>query len=524
MGGAGSKGSKASSSRAPGKQRSGSPTLLASSAQPDERPSASEESLTKGRRAILRLHSVVNLRKSAKVANMLEKLTDVSATGSPGAKRGGKLEEKCARYTKADAIWAALETRNVRLVSMNWLIRFATVKEDRKGPPRLPRRQDLPEEAFVDLVDLQDYYGHGSADNVLPIVSISYCWLTPGHPDPDGDQLRAVATKLAQQRSKYKDFNFEDMGIFWDWMSLHQRDPSLWSSFMTRPENKLNATQLAKKRKYEDSRTDEEVESIRWALSKSMDLWYAHAGTSVFMLTEMPARFNRSRPSYDESGWTTYERCCTELVKENELDYAGWRLVHELDTSGAQKGRRKSCKTLGGGRRWPIGPDDFDKIIEFKTFTNGADRDSVRELYRQLSTELLGCTLMLDFGNMQSPSEEDAARLGKCLNLCDHLETLDLHSVAMSDGASVALFKQLKDNALPRVKEIALNDNEIEDEGMQALADAFTRGALRRIRNFYNPSDSDEKETFNPLTSGINLSENPGDRSPINRALGAQIF
>ena len=525
MGGGSSKAKPFGSIASAGKKRSDSPTQEAD----QRRSGVSESSLQKGRRGMFKLQSVVNLRRTARVTEGYGEITSPSGRKirSPGSKRSGKLEAQlCTRYTKADQIWAALETGHVRLVRMSWLIDFATVKEGRKGPPRIPRRQDLPEAAFITVEELQDFYGQGSADNVLPIVAISYCWLTQGHPDPEGHQLKAVASKLSQNKQAYADFNFEDMGIFWDWMSMYQRDPTLWSTFMTRADEKLNKNQLAKKRRYENSRSAEQVDSIKWALSESMDLWYAHAGTSVFLLTEMPARF--TRPTYDESGWTTYERCCTELVKENELDYANWRLVHELDTSGIPKNRRKSSHTMPRkGRRWPIGPHDFDVIIKNKAFTNGADCDSVSALYRRLSTELLGSTLMLDFESMPPPTEEDAARLGRCLNLCDHLETLKLNSVHMSDSASVALFSALSDNALPMVKELALNDNRIDDGGMQALADAFSRGALSRIRNQYtNPSDRslDDKEAFNQLTSGINLAENPGSRSPISSVLGAPIF
>jgi hypothetical protein len=72
---------------------------------------------------------------------------------------------------------------------------------------------------------------------------------------------------------------------------------------------------------------------------------------------------------------TTYERCCAELIKEYDLDYANWRLVQEIELAG-----RKSGRAVSRGRRWPIGPDDFDELIKDKIFTNGTDAEVVKTL------------------------------------------------------------------------------------------------------------------------------------------------
>jgi hypothetical protein len=59
---------------------------------------------------------------------------------------------------------------------------------------------------------------------------------------------------------------------------------------------------------YEASRTAEERESFGKALHETMDLWYAHQGTTVYMLTQLPKGCARA-VGYNDSGWTTYERC-----------------------------------------------------------------------------------------------------------------------------------------------------------------------------------------------------------------------
>ena len=453
-----------------------------------------------------------------------------------------RSKSRCERYTQPTVIWQVLrETHeksgeeHVRLVRMSWLLKQFR-KSDRSGNYKLPRRQDLPEEAFVNVDDLEEMYddfGAKSADLVLPIIAISYCWLTPDHPDPRGDQLATVATALQREMHHFTNFGYEEMGVFWDWMSLHQRDNKLWEPFMYRegsdgslPKKYDTKKHRDKIQKYKTSRKPEHEESIGWALRETMDLWYAHKGTSVFLLTELPTRYSGKRPDYDSSGWTTYERSCAELIKEFDLAYAGWRLVQELDCF-SKRGIKQPRKKVSGGRRWPISGADFEKLVREKAFTNGADKDMVAQLYSRLSTELLGSATALGYAKMPTPSVLDGQRLGRCLNLCTSLKVLDVSSVRMSDEASIALCNALDAGALPELEDCHLEDNRIDDEGMRALAAAFRRGAMHRVKDIQlrvHRESADmtarQDDGFNLLTSGLNLSENPGKTRPVWEALG----
>ena len=66
-------------------------------------------------------------------------------------------------------IWAALMTGNVRLAKASYLKELAG-----KGGI-LPRRQDLPPDAYISVEELKRLYGDGNQDGVLPIISISFC-------------------------------------------------------------------------------------------------------------------------------------------------------------------------------------------------------------------------------------------------------------------------------------------------------------------------------------------------------------
>ena len=169
--------------------------------------------------------------------------------------KGGARYRDGARYREHASVWAALEgdgdkvrPGDVRLISLNWLMALA----ERGGV--LPRRQDLPEEAFLssaqlrrieqgarrgfDLAGLKEalervnkepslspalgfvaslFSRKRNPDRLLPIVSVSYCWLEAAHPDREGRQLQLLSRKL---RGLYggrgllgacRDYGFSDM-------------------------------------------------------------------------------------------------------------------------------------------------------------------------------------------------------------------------------------------------------------------------------------------------------------------------
>jgi len=128
----------------------------------------------------------------------------------------------------------------------------------------------------------------GNRNGVLPIIAISFCWLTPAHPDPEGLQLATVVSVLERELPKYaraKDSfsGVQDMGIFWDWASLSQKDSALWAPCcggptFVEPAERDQAQVLAADR-YEASRTEEEKAGFHFALHETMDLWYSSMRT-----------------------------------------------------------------------------------------------------------------------------------------------------------------------------------------------------------------------------------------------------
>ena len=381
------------------------------------------------------------------------------------------------RYTGADSIWKALSTGNVRLLKMSWLIAL------NKAGQRLKRRQELPEDAFISVDELKRTFGSGNKDGVLPIVSISYCWLTPSHPDPDGQQLEKVATALTIDKPKFAEGRklskristlfkgFQELGIFWDWASLMQKDPRLWTPACLVPESDLqeDSQEWREKQRYEKSRSPSETASFHSALHETMDLWYSHQGTTVYMLTALPEASTRE-VGYNQSGWTTYERCSAEQIKKFFLVDAKWKLVANL---GETEGRE-------GVRSWPVGPDDFDALLEEKVFTNGADRDSVKALFRKMSIAQLGGIQTLNFSRMMPPTKQDASQLCSCLSLCINLQSLDLRRVGINGSTCGSIFTSLGVGALPSLVALDLSMNSIGNGGLAVLANALAQGRVGR--------------------------------------------
>ena len=137
-----------------------------------------------------------------------------------------------ARYTQGEPVFdLLLRSDDVRLISLNWLLLRADT-----GEP-LPRRQELPPAAFADAAALRAAWESAPPHvraAVLPIVSISYCWLTAAHPDEKGEQLRHVAAVLKREQQREADENghcpgyreyFADMGVFWECAPPHPERP-----------------------------------------------------------------------------------------------------------------------------------------------------------------------------------------------------------------------------------------------------------------------------------------------------------
>ena len=162
---------------------------------------------------------------------------------------------------------------------------------------RLPRRQDLERdepEAFMSVERLKELKrGREEGGSKLAAAASSYCWLTPAHPDPLGEQLVSLAEAIEKAeglpglQNKFP----SEAAIFVDFGSLCQKDPDLWvpccGGPTYKPPEARTAEEAAAADAYEASRTGEEREAFGVALS-SMQIWYVHPLLTAFLTRTLP--------------------------------------------------------------------------------------------------------------------------------------------------------------------------------------------------------------------------------------------
>ena len=133
-----------------------------------------------------------------------------------------KEKLKLWRKRGGGALEPVLASGAVALLDARWIITHA------EAGGTLQHRQALPKEAFLSLADLVKATGDKApfGKYTLPVASLSYPWLTKDHPDPRGDNLRRVAKALKVLTCHGKSYESQ-LGVFWDFGSLHQHpDPA----------------------------------------------------------------------------------------------------------------------------------------------------------------------------------------------------------------------------------------------------------------------------------------------------------
>ena len=118
-------------------------------------------------------------------------------------------------YTDAASIFAALRPKAdgklapVKLLRSSWIVaraarlRAATTDDERRML-RLPRRQDIERDepnAFMNPEELEAL-PRNSFTGSLALGASSYCWLTPQHPDPLGEQLMSLGAAIERAQTK----------------------------------------------------------------------------------------------------------------------------------------------------------------------------------------------------------------------------------------------------------------------------------------------------------------------------------
>ena len=270
---------------------------------------------------------------------------------------------------------AALGDSAVRLVDARFLI------ELHKQGGRLPRRQLLPDGAFLTLDDLKRLPAGGSDDDCLRIAATSHAWQQPDTPDPKGLTLKLLAEFLQVLLSKeVKGGGKATYGIFIDFNSLHQKSAS-------------------------GERSAAEAELFGRALSNMM-IWYSHRKLLTLKLTKLPPGYPQgfdfppgmtpNVAEYFDRGWCFCESSVSGMAKD--FDYV-FDLAKFSGTKDELVGVIKECTAE---RPPPLTPDDFALALSSKSFTSKkADEKMVADLYAATFHEQMGAATKLMYSNLQ---------------------------------------------------------------------------------------------------------------------------
>ena len=310
---------------------------------------------------------------------------------------GDETEQRLDTFNLTDSLNAAIAgdaSASTALINADYLLKLSA-----QGG-RLPRRQELPPEAvFTGVVD----------ENVVVIV-LSYCWQTAEHPDPDGDTLRDLCLFLwfvhatrhkkraykEREKDTWKAKNLHNIGdrkvvVFWDYCSLYQKP-----------------------------RTAFQDDSFNRGL-QNVNIWYAHRLTWVVLATQAPAG---RKHGYHESGWPFFEFNVSNMIKSSiqvfDLPTAIAHIQHCKESSQAACACLPSADggimmdmswlfdaTRKAERKLVMAPPSFDKVVDTKAFTNGADVAFVKRKYAQTFDLVVSNSTTFDFHDMQAVSTNE---------------------------------------------------------------------------------------------------------------------
>ena len=171
--------------------------------------------------------------------------------------------------------------------------------------------------------------------------------------------------------------------------------------------------------------------------------------------------------TYEGRGWCYEESCISNLVKD------AWLVLDLGLFSGTKTDLDGVIEECNAGREPPHAPQEFDLIVEKKSFTNkAADLETVKSLYAAAFELRIGQAEVLRFGGL-GWGDAEAAAVSKALHAAKDLEKLYLDgNPAIGDEGAAALAAALREGAAPKLKEISLHCCPASEAAKQALKEA----------------------------------------------------
>ena len=201
-----------------------------------------------------------------------------------------------SKYTDPEELWRALEAGGgdgTLMLRGSWM-----KKQNVAGGFRLPKRgEPLPPEAIIKVAELRQISKNSMCTHgALPVVALSHFWRTKEDPDPDGETAELVLSALNERWREFEAQGVTDVAIIIDWCALYQAP-----------------------------RTEAQTVIFLSGL-KGINQWYAHQGTTVWLITEGADRVKGL--TYWDKGWCSFEFALAMLIKPaNTSDLKDWAQV-----------------------------------------------------------------------------------------------------------------------------------------------------------------------------------------------------
>lgn len=364
----------------------------------------------------------------------------------------------------------------IRILDARWLL---------ESPPGfvLPRRQDLPEEAFLSLTKAATFFQQHKK-----IVMVSYGWLTKEHPDPLSFYLPYVQAFLRKHCLRTG-----HCGVFWDYCALPQLGPN------------------------QSEEDDEEDEHFRKCGLRVMHRLYGSRKTMVLQLTQLPLSSplpgspgspcppsEMAQPrAYLTRGWCLFESTVASMTKaEGHLLDLG--LPHVAEHLFSETSPVSQVMDKAAGRKCPplVPALMRHKLLHLCKFTNGKDGDDVADLYERFFQEAAPTLSNLDFSCFvrQDPEagwdDESLKLFADALPYFERCRRLYLSGHRFSDVGVDALARALP--YLGALEVLDLDDcSEVGEAGLQRLHEVLPE--LAGIQRLIVP------HRLKNTSSGINL-------------------
>ena len=442
-------------------------------------------------------------------------------------------------YLDLESLLLPLRARHVRLVKPSFIIKW--LEENSKRP--FPHRQGLEklaqeegaDDPFLDIEELCTRHATMALPD-LQILSVSACWLSAEHPDPNAYHVATLATLLrcfskgGVEMLKLLDYNLDDLreaglerwgagdgrpvGVFWDWASIYQESTAM-------------------------PRTPKQLELVKAAMV-NYDIWFAHKRTAVWMFNYLPetpglpggatmdpglrepveaASLELDQPreapqqlspmDYGSGGWTTFQRYLAlflsvpqdildinDAVRENILTSTGEEpeaftigedglfvetALHKCWAASAacERGNytQVCLNTMLRDRSMPLAPEEFNALIDRRRFQPSANVEGdIKPLYAKAFNAIIGGSPSIRYNLIGFRDRHVRPFLKVLVGHCRMLRHLDLGqnkiSIPLEEWAKALV-------VLPQLEKLNLACNEELGGNVRALAPL---ASLRELR------------------------------------------